>query len=160
MPWHLLPKQTWKDSLPIDMFLSAVSVLVVALPSSEVPGWLMIYPVFGKHCRLCRGGKNHVQDHIILTFWNGELLTLSHNPQAGDPHHVGCPQRLFNTVSQLSSPPLSGISGVLWCSNIAISDPLSVASSKMEFLIRTEKWNRFLCNIAKDMLQMLYGKAW
>jgi hypothetical protein len=28
---------TWRESLPIDMLLSAVSVLVVAQPSSEVP---------------------------------------------------------------------------------------------------------------------------
>jgi hypothetical protein len=38
-------KKTWRDSLPIDMVLSAVSVLVVALPSSEVPDGLMKYPV-------------------------------------------------------------------------------------------------------------------
>ena len=37
--------QTWRDSLPIDMLLSAVSVLVVAQPSSEVPEGLMNYPV-------------------------------------------------------------------------------------------------------------------
>jgi hypothetical protein len=37
--------QTWTDSLPIDMLLSAVSVLVAVLPSSEVPEGLMNYPV-------------------------------------------------------------------------------------------------------------------
>jgi hypothetical protein len=36
MPWRLLPKQTWRDAIPIDMILSAVSGFVVALPSSEV----------------------------------------------------------------------------------------------------------------------------
>jgi hypothetical protein len=46
MPWHLLPKQTLRDSLTIDMLLSAVSVLVVALLSLEVPEELMNYPVF------------------------------------------------------------------------------------------------------------------
>jgi hypothetical protein len=40
-----IPKQTWRDFLPIDMLLSAVSVLVVALLSSEVPKGLMYYPV-------------------------------------------------------------------------------------------------------------------
>jgi hypothetical protein len=30
-------KKTWIDSLPIDMLLSAVSVLVVAQSSSEIP---------------------------------------------------------------------------------------------------------------------------
>jgi len=44
--WRLLLKKTWRDSLPIDMLLSAVSVVVVAQPSSEFPGGLMNYPVF------------------------------------------------------------------------------------------------------------------
>jgi hypothetical protein len=30
MPWHLLPKQTWRDSLAIDMLLSALSVFIVS----------------------------------------------------------------------------------------------------------------------------------
>jgi len=34
-------KKTWRDSLPIDMVLSAVSVLVVAQSSSEFPEGLM-----------------------------------------------------------------------------------------------------------------------
>jgi hypothetical protein len=46
MPWCLIPKQTWRDSLPIDVLLSAVSVVVVALPSSEVLEGLMNYPVY------------------------------------------------------------------------------------------------------------------
>jgi hypothetical protein len=45
-PWRLLLKQAWRDSLPVDKVLSAVSVLVVALPSSEFPEGLMNYPVF------------------------------------------------------------------------------------------------------------------
>jgi hypothetical protein len=44
----LLPKQTWRDSLPIDMLLSAVSILVVALPSSEVPEQLLNNPVYSE----------------------------------------------------------------------------------------------------------------
>jgi len=40
------PKKTWRNSLPMDMLLSAVSVVVVARPSSEVPEGLMKYPVF------------------------------------------------------------------------------------------------------------------
>ena len=39
-------KKTWRDSLPIDMLLSAVSVLVVAQSSSEIPEGLMNIPVF------------------------------------------------------------------------------------------------------------------
>ena len=47
--WNLAKKKnknkTWRDSAPIDMFLSAVSVLVVVQLSSEVPEGLMNYPV-------------------------------------------------------------------------------------------------------------------
>jgi len=39
-------KKTWRDSLPIDMFLSAVSALVVAHSSSEIPEALMNNPVY------------------------------------------------------------------------------------------------------------------
>ena len=39
-------KQTWRDSLPIDMLLSAVSFLVVAQSSSEIPEGLMNNPVY------------------------------------------------------------------------------------------------------------------
>ena len=38
-------KKTWWDSLPIDMLLSAVSVLVVSQSSSEIPEGLMNNPV-------------------------------------------------------------------------------------------------------------------
>ena len=38
-------KKTWRDSLPIDMLLSDVSVLVVAQSSSEIPEGLMNNPV-------------------------------------------------------------------------------------------------------------------
>jgi len=39
-------KKTWRESLPIDMLISAVSVLAVAQPSSEVPEGLINYPVY------------------------------------------------------------------------------------------------------------------
>ena len=46
MPRPLVQKKkTWGDSLPIDMLLSAVSVLVVAQSSSEIPEGLMNNPV-------------------------------------------------------------------------------------------------------------------
>ena len=45
-PRPLVHKKTWRDSLPIDMLLSAVSVLVVAQSSSEIPEGLMNNPVF------------------------------------------------------------------------------------------------------------------
>jgi hypothetical protein len=43
--WNLV-KKTWRDSAPIDMFLSAVSVLVVVQLSLEVPEGLMNNPVY------------------------------------------------------------------------------------------------------------------
>jgi hypothetical protein len=44
-PRPLVQKKTWRDFLPIDMLLSAGSVLVVAQPSSEIPEGLMNNPV-------------------------------------------------------------------------------------------------------------------
>jgi len=44
-PRPLVQKKTLRDSVPIDMLLSAVSVLVVAQSSSEVPEGLMNNPV-------------------------------------------------------------------------------------------------------------------
>jgi hypothetical protein len=46
MPWYLLPKQTCKDSLPIDTFHSAVFILVIALLSLEIPEGLTNYSVY------------------------------------------------------------------------------------------------------------------
>jgi len=43
-PRRLVNKKTWRHSLLLDMLLSAVSVLVVAQPSSEVPEGLINYP--------------------------------------------------------------------------------------------------------------------
>ena len=48
-------KKTWRDSLPIDMLLSAVSVLVVVQLSSEIPEGLMNYPV-----HVCSNGTVNV----------------------------------------------------------------------------------------------------
>ena len=45
-PRPLVQKKTWRDSLRIDMLLSAVSVLVVAQSSSEIPEGLMNNPVY------------------------------------------------------------------------------------------------------------------
>ena len=45
-PRPLVQKKTWRVSLPIDMLLSAVSVLVVAQSSSEIPEELMNNPVY------------------------------------------------------------------------------------------------------------------
>ena len=46
-PPHLVQKKnTWRNSLPIDMLLSAMSVFVVVQSISEIPEGLMNYPVF------------------------------------------------------------------------------------------------------------------
>jgi hypothetical protein len=45
-PRRLVQKKTWRDSLSVDMLLSAVSVLVVAQSSSEIPEGLMNNPVY------------------------------------------------------------------------------------------------------------------
>ena len=45
MPRPLVQKRTWRDSLPIDILLSAVSILVVAQSISEIPEGLMNNPV-------------------------------------------------------------------------------------------------------------------
>ena len=45
-PRPLIQKKTWRDSLPIDMLLCAVSVLVVAHSSSEISEGLMNNPVY------------------------------------------------------------------------------------------------------------------
>ena len=44
-PRPLEQKKTWRDSLPIDMLLSAVYFLVVAQSISEIPEGLMNNPV-------------------------------------------------------------------------------------------------------------------
>jgi hypothetical protein len=52
-PWRLLSKWTWRDPLPNDMLLSAVSILLVALPSLEIPEGLLNYIIWIR----------------LLTFW-------------------------------------------------------------------------------------------
>ena len=44
-PRTLVQTKTWRDSVPIDMLLSAVSVLIFAQSSSEIPKGLMNNPV-------------------------------------------------------------------------------------------------------------------
>ena len=56
----LSTKKTWRYSLPIDMLVSAVSVLVVAQSSSEIPEELKNNPVFlTSECLLV--GEMHCQ---------------------------------------------------------------------------------------------------
>ena len=49
-PRPLVQQKTWRDSLPIDMLISTVSVLVVAQSSSEIPEGLINNPVYMKLC--------------------------------------------------------------------------------------------------------------
>ena len=51
-PRPVVQKKTWRDSLTIDMLLSAVSVLVVAQSSSEIPEGLMNNPILFSMCLL------------------------------------------------------------------------------------------------------------
>jgi len=44
-PGRLVHKKKWINSVPIDMLLSTVSVLVVVQPSLEIPEGLTNYPV-------------------------------------------------------------------------------------------------------------------
>jgi len=65
-PRPLVQKKTLRDSLPIDMLLSAVSFLVVQQSSSEVQEELMNNPVL---LVAIRTGVHHLQDidfHFLL----------------------------------------------------------------------------------------------
>ena len=55
-----LVQKTWRDSLPIDMLLSAVSVLVVGQSSSEIPEGIMNNPVCAMNLR-----KEGLVRHIV-----------------------------------------------------------------------------------------------
>ena len=54
-PRPLVQKKTWRDPLPIDMLLSAVSVLVVAQSCSEIPEGLMNNTVYEIKCGIYTG---------------------------------------------------------------------------------------------------------
>ena len=67
-PRLLVHKKTWRDSLPIDMLLSAVSFLVVVQPSLEFPEGLMNYPVHQIATKLVPGElRDELKDNRIST---------------------------------------------------------------------------------------------
>jgi hypothetical protein len=73
-PRRLVYKKTWRDSVPIDMLLSAASVLVVAQRSSEIPEGLTNYPVLitrksGKDFMLTRYYTMFLKRVIIKGFF-------------------------------------------------------------------------------------------
>ena len=79
-PRSLVQNKTWRDSLPIDMLLSAVSVLVVAQLSSEIPEGLMNNPVFCAvlHCRMWPARPLHIFTHNLIndTIFGKKLLNM------------------------------------------------------------------------------------
>ena len=75
-------KKTWRDSLPIDMLLSAVSVLVVAQSSSETPKGIMNNPVL--HVDNLALWKIITEEDAVLTPTN-----LGENFSSGFLHSVG-----------------------------------------------------------------------
>jgi hypothetical protein len=75
-------KKTWRDSLSFDMLLSAVSFLVVAQSSSEIPEGLMNNPVYIYiyiYARARAHTHTHTHTHIYIhthIFVFGELAAF------------------------------------------------------------------------------------
>jgi len=78
MPRRLVHKKTWRDSVPIDMLLSAVFILVVAQP--EVPEGGMNYSVYVEPNnglkRLKRAGHIIIPKDVLIIYL-GKVLILS-----------------------------------------------------------------------------------
>ena len=64
--------KTWRDSLPIDMLLSAMSVLVVAQSSSEIPERLMNNPVL---CGVIKSIQCTLMIQFAICYW-AKLLRI------------------------------------------------------------------------------------
>jgi hypothetical protein len=80
-------KKTWRDSLPIDMLLSVVSVLVVAQPSSEFPEGRLNYPVHRlsrKYPSILNISKTNPIALKLLGIWLEETLPCIHEQS---PYH-------------------------------------------------------------------------
>jgi hypothetical protein len=107
-PWCLLPKQTWRDSLPIDMLLSFVSDLVVALPSLKFQRglWVTLY----YYPFLCQAIQTlfllntialHLLDLLREVYYCVDFRHIPthgstcHSPQ-GDSHLAALPVLLFH----------------------------------------------------------------
>jgi len=60
-PMPLVQTKSWRDSLPIDMLISAVSFLVVAQSSSEIQEGLMNNSVSQEECARLREGVPYVK---------------------------------------------------------------------------------------------------
>ena len=105
-PRPLVQKKTWRDSLPIDMLLSAVSALVVAQSSSEIPEGLMNNPVYYRNtssgivtlCKWPSGAPDgHLQrvtipDAVLIQF---DLLMMSTTLLETWKHVEDCNKRII-----------------------------------------------------------------
>ena len=81
-PRPLVQKRTWRDSLPIDMLLSAVSVLVVAQSSSEIPEGLMNNPV-----QIITAYSSSTCSWAVSDVWDQTLHRTVRNAYQGIPAH-------------------------------------------------------------------------
>ena len=70
-------KNPWRDSLSIDMLLSAVSVLVVAQSSSEIPEGLMNNPV----CCIISVLFSTKYSNFIFFYSNNIHISVNHAPK-------------------------------------------------------------------------------
>ena len=73
-----ITQKTWRDSLPIDMLLSAVSVLVVAQQISEVPEGLKNYPVYSMNWLVLVGWQ--AKSFWRICTWNTVIITTKPRP--------------------------------------------------------------------------------
>ena len=80
-PRLLVQKKTWRDSLPIDMLLFTVSVLVVAQSSSKIPEGLMNNPVYPKRMR-------HKKSQIFISVHDSTYLCSQVRSQVDIRHKV------------------------------------------------------------------------
>ena len=75
-PRPLVQKKTWRDSLPIDMLLSAVSVLVVGQSSSEIPEELVNNPLYSgqSSARPLENGLVLGPEHEVVLILNRQTV--------------------------------------------------------------------------------------
>jgi hypothetical protein len=84
-PRHLLLKQIWSDSLPVDMLLSTVYALVVSLPSSQLPERLMNYSAFRYVIAI---KKDSFLKHEQTNLCNGDAIHLLGGRKRASLHNL------------------------------------------------------------------------
>ena len=95
-PRPMVQKKTWRDSLPIDMLLSAVSVLAVAQSSSEIPEGLMNNPVYLPFFP----AATYKMFNYQLGGYNGSTVQAP----ASTTHHTASPLAQYMASASSSSP--------------------------------------------------------